>query len=356
MGKADCKDSCSGCQAPCPSYFPSLFHDTYLVPPASRESSERASVPGELPGPGGRPGEASACERTSAAGAGISAGDGCMEAADPARVSEQSSLDQYGRVGARPCWSRRQRAIFQTAMSWLTFMEADGWQVAWVMLSSAPGGHSLSAHHKRLRERIERRLGYPGLAHYQVLTTEGHGVIHALWAWKGDRSFYVPQHLLSSWWAEIHGARVVWIARVRFRRRGTKGNISHYFVSQYCADQSLIKYYSYSWGRGLGFPIRKAWRAFRGACEWAGLRRYAVPRWSKLLTGVEVQVLGESWTLARLRAGVGAAIRWAKSVGPVRDGEGHLVRYPSWRERAGIDEALDYVAAGHTWRDAVMAT
>ena len=56
-----------------------------------------------------------------------------------------------------------------------------------VTLSTAEGGDAEKLkpyHHKQLRNRVERQLGFQGLEYYQVGTEEGHGVLHIFWAWR----------------------------------------------------------------------------------------------------------------------------------------------------------------------------
>ena len=77
-------------------------------------------------------------------------------------------------------WSRKQKRGYQRIRSLLWFWEAHHFQVLWITLSTAEGGRAnkLTYHHKQLRQRLERHLGYRGLEYYQVRTEEGHGVLH----------------------------------------------------------------------------------------------------------------------------------------------------------------------------------
>lgn len=230
--------------------------------------------------------------------------------------TDPSSLDRYvpsSNKATFPVWSRQQRRGYHRIQSCLQYWQQQGYQVLWVMLSTAGGGNAklLAYHHQQLRQRIERKLGYAGIQHYQVRTSEGNGVLHVFWAWRaGDgfrqRSFYVKQAWLSSQWHNIHGAIIVWIARVK-GGRVSRDKVSRYCMSQYVGGQSGYEYMSWSWGRTFGFPLVACWRAFKGI--WAkhngnGRRRAlyafwgaflsgsAVPLWSGRYTSLEVVRLG----------------------------------------------------------------
>ncbi len=62
-------------------------------------------------------------------------------------------------------------------------------------LTTARGGDAgqLAYHCKVLRQRVERHLGFEGMAHFQLQTAEGYGVIHALWFYSGQRTVYIDQ-------------------------------------------------------------------------------------------------------------------------------------------------------------------
>jgi heme-degrading monooxygenase HmoA len=90
-------------------------------------------------------------------------------------------------------WTRKQKRGYHRVRSLLWFWECHQFQVLWVTLSTAEGGDAekLTYHHKQLRQRIERQLGFQGLEYYQVRTEEGHGVLHIFWAWRvpdGERA------------------------------------------------------------------------------------------------------------------------------------------------------------------------
>ena len=69
-------------------------------------------------------------------------------------------------------WTRKQKRGYHRVRSLLWFWECHQFQVLWVTLSTAEGGDAekLTYHHKLLRQRIERQLGFQGLEYYQVRT------------------------------------------------------------------------------------------------------------------------------------------------------------------------------------------
>ena len=186
-------------------------------------------------------------------------------------------------------WDRKQKRGYHRIQSCLTYWQANGYQVLWVMLSTAVGGDAskLAYHHQRLRQRIEARLGYGGLQHFQVRTSEGNGVLHIFWAWRADngfrqRSFYVKQDWLSEQWQGIHGAEIVWICRVR-GSRVSRNKLSRYCMAQYVGGQAGYEYMSWSWGRTFGFPLVACWKWLKQKARYN--RSLLLHWWSIFLSG-----------------------------------------------------------------------
>lgn len=201
------------------------------------------------------------------------------------------SLDSYGTSSNKPRqkWDKKQKRGYHRVQSCLQFWQTQGYQVLWVMLSTADGGDAskLAYHHQILRQRVERKLAYDGLQHYQVRTSEGNGVLHLFWAWCArdgfrQRSFYIEQDWLSKQWQDIHGAKIVWIARVK-RGRVSRNKVSRYCMAQYVGQQSGYQYMSWSWGRMFGFPLVACWRWLkrRAGCDRSVLLRW----WARFLSG-----------------------------------------------------------------------
>lgn len=243
-------------------------------------------------------------------------GGGVVASPSDAVDGGRPSLDRYrpsSNSGTKNGWDKKQKRGYHRVQSCLQYWQAHGYQVLWVMLSTASGGDAskLAYHHQRLRQRIEARLGYQGLQHYQVRTSEGNGVLHIFWAWRArdgcrQRSFYVKQAWLGIQWQDIHSAPIVWIVRVR-RGRASINKVSRYCMSQYVSGQAGYEYMSWSWGRTFGFPLVACWRAFKGiwskyngngrkkalyALWGVFLSGSAVPLWSGRYTSLEVVRLG----------------------------------------------------------------
>lgn len=145
-------------------------------------------------------------------------------------------------------------------------------------LTTAPGGDAgqLAYHCKMLRQRVERHLGFTGMAHFQLQTAEGHAVIHALWFWSGQRTFYIDQKYLSTQWADIHGAPIVWLKKAALNE-----GLARYLVSQYVQGQEALVP---SWRRLFRFPLVQVWGWWRSV--WKD-RPYSemLKAWQRLLGG-----------------------------------------------------------------------
>lgn len=216
-------------------------------------------------------------------------------------------------------WSRKQKRGYQRIRSLLWFWECHGFQVLWIMLSTAAGGDAskLSYRHKLIRQRIERLLGYVGIEHYQVRTEEGHGVLHIFWAWRprpGERArrFWIDQRWLSTQWEQIHGAPIVWVKAYRPGRH-SRNRLSRYVISQYVQDQSGYVNMCWSWKRSLGFPLGAVWNTLKKM--WLGRNAIRtiqgqpplpfiilIRTWENLLAGYPVLVADR---IVQLRVGIG---------------------------------------------------
>ena len=221
-------------------------------------------------------------------------------------------------------WTRKQKRGYHRIRSLLWFWESHQFQVLWVTLSTAEGGNpdKLTYHHKQLRQRIERQLGYDGLEYYQVRTEEGHGVLHIFWAWRvrnGERPrrFWIAQDWLSTQWQALHGAPVVWIKAYKAGHR-SRNRLSRYVIIQYVQDQSGCVNMCWSWKRSLGFPIgtlwedmRKQWQTRNLYCRMRG--QLEVPRivllktWEDLLAGHTIWLNG-----VLLKLVLGKGLLWSE--------------------------------------------
>jgi len=107
-----------------------------------------------------------------------------------------------------------------------------------VDLTTAPDGRAdlLRKHLQELRRRAERVFRFPHIEMFVVETSEGNGVLHMVWAWQGERSFYIPQDWISTEWERIHGAPVTWVRKMRVDRKDIRC-VGRYFALQYLSDQ-----------------------------------------------------------------------------------------------------------------------
>jgi hypothetical protein len=213
-----------------------------------------------------------------------------------------TSVESLPADQGRSRWSRQQKRVFHRTLACFSYWQGHGFQVLWVMLTSSlssPKG-TLAAHHAALRRAVEREYGYRGIEHCTVETREGNGVLHIVWAWNGEGSFYIPQEWLSRKWAKIHGATYVWIARVR-KGQGSGARISRYMVSQYVAKQGALVRLSWSW-KTFRLSIVKTWQEFRRAFR-GRLGKAGMGLWRSFLEGKPAPLPdGSTWELEYVRA------------------------------------------------------
>lgn len=161
--------------------------------------------------------------------------------------------------GVQAAWTRKQRAIRRTVLDRLTFWVVRGYRVLWVTLTSAPGSSAkrLRTHFQSLRDRIGHTFGYHDFEYVCVDTREGHGVLHMLWAWKGNE-FFVPFRWLQETWKQLHGALFVNVQAVG-QTTDDGRRLSRYIVAQYCGGQSGLVRLSQSRCPLPLTRMRKAW-------------------------------------------------------------------------------------------------
>jgi hypothetical protein len=169
--------------------------------------------------------------------------------------------------GGSGSWSRQQRRVFNRLVSFCTRYKGLGYQLIRVDLTTAVGGEvsMLRRRLQELRRRVERDLGYADLRLFVIETTEGNGVLHMIWGWKGDRELWIPQAWLSDEWEKIHGAPIVYIRKMNLSTTDIR-RVGRYFALQYLSDQrgALVRM-SYSWRRGE-VALGKSWEYFKS--EW----------------------------------------------------------------------------------------
>jgi hypothetical protein len=208
-------------------------------------------------------------------------------------------------------WSRGQRRSYHSLRSFTRYWSSLNYQLVRVDVTTVVGDlenrAKLATHHRELIRAVERHFGYEGIQHVQVRTSEGGGVIHAVWAIPPGRHFYVGQAWLSKWWLDHHGAHRVWIQRMG-RGEGNRRRVCRYVAEQYIAGQ--VKRDHCSWShRRMGFPLKRTWREFKA--RWWALGgvdpRGMVAGWESLLSGRRVSIAGsgEVWSLESVRRGLG---------------------------------------------------
>ena len=183
-------------------------------------------------------------------------------------------------------WSRKQKRGYQRIRSITTYWREAGYEMSWLMFSTAAGGDAskLAGDHQRIKQAVERHFNFPNIQHFMVQTEEGNGVLHVLWAWRAPKgfrpvSFYVPHAWLSKRWERIHGAKVVWISKVTQTKKSLQ-RVSHYCISQYVAGQAGYVRMSWSWWRMFGFPLVGAWYLFKKWGLWGGnYFNYSYSKW-----------------------------------------------------------------------------
>ncbi len=202
-------------------------------------------------------------------------------------------LDNYATSRPRG-WDKRQRRIFQRVMTHLIYWESHHYQVAWLNLTTAPGGDArkLGRHFDSLLRRVERKFGYHAMEYYVVRTSEGNGVLHCLIAWRPGpeekhREFWLPHSWLKSAWLAIHGAEVLVIRRYRAGRDSSM-KLSRYLVAQYVGGQVGIVRCFWSWRRTFGLPIVQVWTHFKAIFRHRGMVG-VIARWNQFLRGENIR-------------------------------------------------------------------
>lgn len=171
------------------------------------------------------------------------------------------------------------------------------------------------------------------------------------------KRFYIPQAWLSAEWKRLNGSPVVYVKKYDKGGKSVRG-LSRYLVAQYFADQAnggkcSIAYHSYS-RRIFGFPFVLVFREFGKLCKQGGLTRgQRFERWNAVLRGQIVEVGGDlEVSLDSIREGWALCRKEKKPAGIARSKRAKL-DYGKVSNK--LQEAYDFVAAGHTWRDAVPA-
>ena len=172
-------------------------------------------------------------------------------------------------------WSPKARRWYQRVLSGVTHHQANRRQLRVITLTSgpdAPGQNQLNASWQVLRKRIMRKWSMR-MEYWKLRTSEGRGVLHIIYSGP-----WIPQKWLSWNWAEIHNSPIVYIQKMRFKKK----RLVNYLMKHYLPAHDVRGLYTrMSWSWGWVF------RGFCGAWKWfwkRGPTRYeAIIEWNKLM-------------------------------------------------------------------------
>ncbi len=172
-------------------------------------------------------------------------------------------------------WSPKARRWYQRVLSGVTHHQANRRQLRVITLTSGPGAppqDEINASWQVLRKRIVRKWRIK-LEYWKLRTSEGNGVLHIIYSGP-----YIPQRWLSRNWSEIHNSPIVYIQKMRFKKK----RLVNYLMKHYLPAHDVRGLYTrMSWSWGWVF------RGFCGAWKWfwkRGPTRYEVIiEWNKLM-------------------------------------------------------------------------
>lgn len=179
-----------------------------------------------------------------------------------------------------PLGSAKTGRAYQRILSGLNHHLSQGHRVRILTLTSAAGSRewsTLNHHWQTLRKRIHHE--FKQLPEYWRLRTfegQGAGVLHILYV-----GSYIPHSWLSSNWADIHGAPIVYIQELK-ARRGSK-RIASYMISNYMGHHEVSRQ-SWSWGwvfRGFVGYWKEAIRLFgfyETISKWRYIMKHSDPK------------------------------------------------------------------------------
>ena len=189
----------------------------------------------------------------------------------------QSSLvKEPTKLAVKSRWSPKARRWYQRVLSGITHHQANRRPLRVITLTSgprAPPQEELNASWQVLRKRILRKWPLSRFEYWKLRTSEGHGVLHVIYSGP-----WIPQSWLSKSWREIHNSPIVYIQKMRFKRK----RLVNYLMKHYLPAHDhggLYTRMSWSWGW--------VFRGFAGAWRWfwkKGPTMYdAIFEWNKLM-------------------------------------------------------------------------
>ncbi|MBA7585803.1 hypothetical protein ES708_27792 [subsurface metagenome] len=174
-------------------------------------------------------------------------------------------------------WSPKARRWYQRVLSGVTHHQANRRPLRVITLTTSPraraSGLDINTSWGSLVKRLRRRWPVSGFEYWKLRTSEGNGVLHIIYSGP-----FIPQGQLSRLWDEIHNSPIVYIQKMRFRRK----RLVNYLMKHYLPAHDVGGLYTrMSWSWGWVF------RGFCGAWKWfwkRGPTRYdAIIEWNKLM-------------------------------------------------------------------------
>ena len=174
-------------------------------------------------------------------------------------------------------WSRKQRRAYHRVLSGLEVARAFNERVRFITLTSSPSSpEDIHSSFSKLVKRIRRLYGK--FEYFAVREETSSGLIHVHLLYRGS---YIPRDWLSSVWAEIHKAPIVWIREVDLKR-DSKKKIAGYLV-KYLAKNLLGRFWA-SWN----WVFRGFVKFWKMIIEHYGYGSAVIAMWREFLWGNSV--------------------------------------------------------------------
>ena len=187
-------------------------------------------------------------------------------------LTPTSLVTEPTKVAIRSRWSPKARRWYQRLLSGVTHHQANRRVLRVITLTSASRDLDINDSWQVLLKRIRRKWS-AGFEYWKLRTSEGNDVLHIIFSGP-----WIPQSWLSRSWKEIHLSPIVYIQKLRQKRK----KLISYLMTHYLPahdDGRLYTRMSWSWGW--------VFRGFAGAWRWfwkKGPTRYDVIfEWNKLM-------------------------------------------------------------------------
>lgn len=193
----------------------------------------------------------------------------------PSLVREPTKL---ATDGPRSRWSPKARRWYQRLLSGATHHQAMGHQLRVITLTTSPEaraarGLDLNDSFQVLAKRIKRKWGIR-FDYWKLRTSEGNGVLHIIYA-----GSFIPVTWLKQNWIEIHRSPIVFIQKLRGKRKRMINYLMGHYLPAHAGDAGIYSRMSWSWGW--------VFRGFAGAWRWFWRRgptmTDTIVEWNKLM-------------------------------------------------------------------------